>query len=183
MKTTIKVLPVNEMKIVKQINLQIQNRNGIDITAGIILYYREISDTYKFNKKKKEDRDFFHFINYPGQEDYPNDDLDNLILQAIKFDFPKAKINSDLLFSTSDVERYENLTKRPYEKAELTFIPDFSGIDLNQLPKKSFTGFRKQINIYVDGSGELIKNRFFKGYCDFMNHEAIYDRLDQIEFQ
>lgn len=46
MKKTITVLSVNEMKIIKQINLVIQNRNEIDITAGIILYEGEFSETY-----------------------------------------------------------------------------------------------------------------------------------------
>ncbi|WP_158974286.1 hypothetical protein [Cellulophaga sp. L1A9] len=182
MKTTISVLSVNEMKIIKQVNLVIQNRNKIDITAGIILYEREFSETYTFEEKKKDEKDFFHFSTYPKQEDYPNDHLDSLILETIKTDFPKAQFKSNLLFSSSDVEHYDNLTKRPFEKAELNCIPDFSGIDLSRLPTTTFKGFRKEINIYVDGSSEVIKNRIFKGYCDFRNHEQIYDRLDAIKF-
>ncbi|MEJ4087066.1 hypothetical protein [Galbibacter orientalis] len=183
MKTTITVLPVHEMKIIKQVNLVIQNRNGIDVTVGFILYDRKFSETYKFKDKTKDEKDFFHFITYPKQEDYPSDDLDSLILEAINSDFPKAQVKSNLLFSSSDVEYYENLINRPSEKAELNFIPDFSGIDISRLPNKSFKGFRKEINIYVDGSTEIIKNRVFKGYCDFENHEQIYDRLDEIYFR
>lgn len=182
MKTTVNVLPVNEMKIIKQVNLVIQNRNEIDITAGIILYEREFSDTYRLKEKKNNEKDFFHFSTYPKQKDYPNDDLDVLILEAIKTDFPKVQFKSDLLFSSADVEHYNNLTKRPSETADLTFIPDFSGIDISQLPRTTFYGFRKKINIYVNGSSEVIKNRIFKGHCDFQRHEQIYDRLDTIKF-
>jgi hypothetical protein len=184
MKTTISVLPVNEMKIIKQVNLVIQNRNGIDDTAGIILYERRFSATYRFQEKNKDEdeKDFFHFATYPKQADYPSDDLDLLIFEAIKADFPKAQVISNLLFSSSDIEHYSNLTNRPSEKADLTFIPNFSGIDLNRLPNKTFSGFRKYINIYVNGSSEVIKSRVFKGYCDFENHEEIYVRLDGIKF-
>lgn len=182
MRTTITVLPVSEMKIIKQINLVIQNRNEIDITAGIILYEREFSQTYKFKEKAKEKRDNSHFTRYPKQEDYPNDNLDLLILQAVMSEFSLAEVKNDLLFASSDVEHYTNLTIRPSEKAELNFIPDFSGIDLERLPRKSFPGFRKQISIYANGNTEVIRNRVFKGYCHFENYEDIYDKLERIKF-
>lgn len=182
MKKTITVLPVNEMKIIKQINLVIQNRNEIDITAGIILYEREFSEIYKFKEKPEEENDFFHFINYPKQEDYPSDELDSRILKAINLDFPRAQIKSDLLFSSSDVEHYKNITTRPFEKAELTFVPDFSGMNLNLLPRKSFTGFSKHITIYLNGSTEMIRDRIFKGLCPYENHLEFYDQLDEIKF-
>jgi hypothetical protein len=171
------------MKIIKQIDLIIQNRNEIDVAAGIILYEREFSESYGFKEKQKEEKDFFHFVNYPKQEDYPHDDLDSMILEAIKLDFPKVIVKSDLLFSSRDVEHYEHLTNRPHEVAELNFIPDFTGIKLEELPQKSFNGFRKEIKIYVNGSTEVIKNRGFRGYCDFETHEEIYERLDKISFR
>lgn len=180
---TVTILPTSEMKIIKQINLVSPNCNGIDVTVGIILYEREFSETYKFKEKSEEENNTLNLTRKTKQEDYPNDDLDLRILEAVKLDFPKAQLNSDLLFSTSHVEHYNNLAKRPSEKAELTFIPDFSGINLESLSRKSFEAFRKQINIYAHGNTELIKNRMFRGYCDLENHEIFYERLNKINFR
>ncbi len=182
MNNTITVLPVEQVKIVKRIDLLTQNKNNIEIRIGFIVYEREFSPDYKFVEKKKDEKDFLYLSTYPKQEDYPSDEIDELILLSIKNTFSNSRIHSELLFSSFDTDNLNRLIKRPNEKANFIVRPEFYGQDLVFLVGKSFKAFIKNINVYVDGSSELIKLLTFNGYCKFENHEEVYSRLDKIKF-
>lgn len=182
MNNTITVLPIEEMRIVKRIDLLTQTKHNIEIRMGFILYEREFSPDYKFIENKKEEKDFLYLSTYPKQEDYPSDEIDELILSSIKSAFSNAQIHSELLFSTFDTDNLNRLVKRPNEKANFIVRPEFYGQDLAFLVGKSFKSFFKEINVYVDGSSELIKHLTFNGYCKYEKHEEVYSRLDKIKF-
>ncbi len=183
MKNTFKVLPTSEMKIIKKIELIISNSNNIDIIVGFIIYKRELSSNYNFIQQTKNEKSFHYLLKYPKHDEYPEDNIDQLILETIQKEFPKARLRNSLLFSTSDVEYYDKLIKRPYEEAELIIEPDFWGMEIQELEGKTIRRFCKNINIYVNHSKESIKNITFKGNCDFTNREDIYNQLEyKIEF-
>lgn len=182
MQNTFKVLPIEEVKIIKRINIVSQDRFGNDIIIGFILYQRGFSADYKFKETKEEDRDFAYFISYPRQEDFPTDSIDDLLLQTIQNNYPKSYIFNQLKFTTSDVEQFKNLINRPSEKSDLVIRPDFTGQQYERLVEIDFTSFNEEIKVFVEGSSQLIKGLNFYGNCNFENRNEIYQQLEEIEF-
>ncbi len=182
MKNTFTVLPIEQMKIIKRINFVTENKFNQDIIIGFIIYERNLSPTYKFDSKKTDENRFSYLVSYPKQESYPNDEIDNLILNTVKGIYPKSLVHNELLFSSIDVENLERLVKRPNEKTIFIISPDFSEMDVTDLIGKQFNCFRKSVNIYVDSSSDLIKNISLSGKCEFNRHNEIYKLLDTITF-
>lgn len=182
MDNTIKILPIEEMRIVKRVDIIARDRYNFDTRIGFVIYERQFRPDYKFAEKEKSENEFLNLTSYPRQEDFPSDEIDELILSTIKLTHPKSQIHNELLFSSFDVDSLNNLINRPAEKANLIIRPEFYGQDLEFLVGKSFKAFLKSVNIYVDGSSELIKNLAFYGCCNFKSHEVIYARLDKIKF-
>ncbi|MBQ0733894.1 hypothetical protein [Aquimarina celericrescens] len=183
MTNTFKILPTSEMKIIKKIELITSNSNDMDIVAGFIIYKRELSSKYSFTEQTKNRNSLHRPLKYLKHDEYPKDNIDQLILETIQKEFPKARLRNNLLFSTSDVEYYDKLIKRPYEEAELIIEPDFLGMEIQEPESKIITRFWRNVNIYVNHSKESIKNITFKGNCDFTNREHICDQLEyKIEF-
>ncbi|TSE03930.1 hypothetical protein [Aquimarina algiphila] len=173
------------MKVIKKVELVTSNSNGTGIISGFIIYERGLSKDYKFTKGNKKGSTFQYLSTYPRQEDYPKDDLDHIILEAIKTEFPEARLKNKLLFSSSDTEYYKKITERPFEVANFLVEPDFSGIELEQFSNKTINVFSESINIYNNNiSMDLIKNKTFRGSCDFNDREKVYDRIhNNIEFR
>lgn len=55
MKPQFSILPIDELRIVKQIFIVSEIPNG-DISIGYILYERRFESNYRFKEKKEEDR-------------------------------------------------------------------------------------------------------------------------------
>jgi len=182
MENKFKILSLDEVKIIKRVNIVTHNRLGNEITIGFILYERNFSDNYKFKETKEEDKDFTYFIYYPRQEDFPFDEIDNLILETIQSNYPKSFTENKLIFTTSDIEQLKNLVKRPFEKSKLIIRPDFTGQEYEKLISIEFKTFYKDIRIFFEGSSQLIKGLYFYGNCDFEKREEIYQKLDEIKF-
>lgn len=183
MNKTITVLPIEEMRIVKRIDLLIQNKNNIEIRTGFIVYLREFSPDYKLLAKKKEEKGFLNLSTNLKQEDYPSDEIDELILSSIKNTFSNARIHSEDLFSSFDTDNLKRLIERPSEKANFIVRPELYGQVLELPVSKSFNPFFKNIiNVYVDGPSELIKQLTFNGFCKFENHQEVYSSLNKIKF-
>ncbi len=182
MRNKIKILPPEEMKIIKKINLVSKIRFETDVIIGFFLYERELSDNYKFKEKKKEERDFLYLSTYPKQEDFPEDLIDNVLFETIKINYPKSNLHNDFLFTTSDVENLTNLINQPYQVSALIIRPDFSGQRLERLVGMEFEAFTKMVNLYTSFPAEITKDLVFYGTCNFEKHKEIYNILEGIKF-
>lgn len=58
------------------------------------MYKRILSTNYKFIEVPESQRDFSYYIDYPKQDLYPNDNVDNLILQSIRNSYPKSLVKN-----------------------------------------------------------------------------------------
>lgn len=183
MKETFKMLEISEYKFVKTINIVGKNQLGNDFIFGFIIYERNLHPDYKFKSKDNDEKDWFKSFNYPNQSDYPNDEIDNLLLSAIQERNENSYTESKLLYNSSHIEGLINKTNRPSEKAILLIEPNLAGKDLYKLPNNSITMFKKKINVFVKGSSELIKNLRFEAYCNYDRQDEIYDKLNEIEFK
>jgi hypothetical protein len=178
----IKILPYEEMKIIKKINLVTKIRFETDVIIGFFLYERELNDSYKFLEKKKEERDTIYLSTYPKQEDFPEDLIDNILFETIKINYPTSNLHNELLFTTSDVENLTNLIKQPYQITSLIIRPDFSGQRLEGLVGMEFEAFTKRVNLYTSFPAEITKDLVFFGTCNFEKHKEIYNSLEDIKF-
>lgn len=179
---TIKLLDQKDWKIVKEISVVSTNQFGVEITIGVIIYDRQITSDYKLNDDP-EPNQIKRLIDYPKQELFINDELDELILNAVKSKFPKSFMISHQVLWDSDEKRFDYFLKRPCEKAMLEIRPVFSSIDLYNIKGKTFPVFNKEINIYQDFTLESIKFHFFTANCDFERSGSLITELNRIVFK
>lgn len=178
---TISVLPIEEIRVIKQIMIVSEFANNKEYSIGYILYERELSDNYKFKETPKGERDFSYYLDFPRQDSYPTDNLDEIILQSIKNSFPKSTLRNYSLICNVDKERIERLQNRQFEQSEISFTPDFSQTDFHRFVGQSFDGLRKPIKIYNDFTKESIQNLYFQGYYN-LNDRQMLDRIDSTKF-
>lgn len=181
---TFKVLELNQIRITKTVNIVAPNRFGVDSEIGFFIYEREISkEHYTLKTKDKNETDFLKKMSYPNETDYPTDIIDELIINAVKSDYKNSYVKSDLLFTTSDVEHIDRLTKRPFEQSFFTVRQSLVGKNFMDFAGQEIAGYRKSINIYTNGPKELIENTGFLATCEFDESREIFDKLSQIVFK
>lgn len=178
---TITVLPLEEIRVLKQIIIVNDSQKNDEISLGYILYERKMSQDYKFNETPKEKRDFKYYLDYPKQESFPNDKVDDIFLQSIKNRFPKSKLKNHLIICNVDLEKIKMLQNQPNESSQIQITPDFSVVDLSTIAGKQFEQAFKQIKIYADFRLEDIKNLAFFGYYD-LNDVEIINKIQEIKF-
>jgi hypothetical protein len=183
MKTkTFTILPIEEIRIVKQLFIVKESRhNDNDISIGYILYERKLTDKYKFAETPKEEQDFNYFLEYPRQDTFPNDNIDDLILQSVKNSYPKSLVKNHTIFSSLDEEKIEIFQDRPTEKSHFKITPNLSVLDLNKLVGREFEWIQKKITIYIDSSREDLKNVAFFGHYE-INDKNILDQISDVKF-
>lgn len=178
---TISILPMEEIRVIKQIMIISEFANNREYSIGYILYERKLSDTYKFKETPKEQRDFSYYLEYPRQDSYPNDNLDDIILQSVRNTFPKSTLRNYSLICNVDRDRIQMFQNRQFEQSEIAFTPDFSQIDIYELIGQSYSGLRKPIKIYNDFTKESIQNLYFQGYYN-LGDKQILNKIDKIVF-
>ena len=178
---TITLLPIDEMRIIKQIFLIYESGNKQEFSIGYVMYQRMLSDNYKFTETPIKEKDFSYYLDYPKQEMYPHDDVDETILQSINSTYPKSRlINFSLIFNV-DGEKVKRLQNRPFEQSEIIFRPSISTTDLTRYLGQHFTVLRKQIKIYQDYTKESIQGLSFLGLYN-LKDVSILDKVDSVEF-
>lgn len=179
---TIKLLDQENWKIVKEVNIVSTSQYGVEITIGVIIYDRKITSDYKLNDDP-EPNQIKRLLTYPKQDLFTHDELDELILNAVKSKFPKSFVRSYQVLWDSDEKRFNYLLKRPSEKAILEVRPDFSNVDIYSLRDRSFPCFYKEVNIYQEYTLESIRSNFFTTNCDFERSKDFIADLNKIVFK
>ena len=173
MNKTITILPNKEIRVVKKIAIVAQNVSNIPIRIGFIIYERECSFDYKLVERKMDSKGFLYLSTYTKQEDYPSDEIDELLSASIKNTFSNPSIHNEFLFSSFDAENLNLLTERPKEDVNFIFINQFYGQEMALLVGKSFKPFVRNGNVYVDSCSELLEHLTFSGNCKFENYQVL----------
>lgn len=173
---TITILPLDKMRVLKQVII-LKN----DISIGYILYERKLSPDYKFVETPEDEKDFNYYFEYPKQESFPKDNLDDIILQTIRNKYPKSITYNHSIICNVDEDKIKTLKNRATEKGSIQITPDFSKVDLSTLAGQQFEQYYIDVNIYADFRLEDIKNLFFYGNYD-MDDDFIINELRKIEF-
>ena len=94
----IELLPDDMWLIKKTIFL-----NSEEINEAEVIYFRALSKDYKMNSPQdlSEEQRFYRILNGTPEEEYPKDELDEIIFQRFVAIYPNAKVKSEtFLFST-----------------------------------------------------------------------------------
>lgn len=165
-------------RIVKQIFI-VTNSNDKDITLGYVLYERKLSEEYKFKETPKEERDFSYYLEYPKQDTYPNDSIDDLILQTFRNQYPKSSLKNYSVLCNINVNNIETMKNKHVEKFYFGITPDFSGVDTYSLAGRSFGADQKEINLYSDSKVGTISR--VSGYYE-LNDNATIEKIRTVNF-
>ncbi|TSJ47616.1 hypothetical protein [Fluviicola chungangensis] len=178
-----KVLPHEEMHIVKQIMLTI-SRNGSKEGIGYFLYKRPLSENYKLSTVPEDKKDFEYRHNYPPQYIFPNDKLDELILSSVQADFPESRIHNHLVVTTFEVERIQRLRNRPSEETHFFIYPTVDPYSLmsNTDPNKIYKGKRLSFKTYTNFHSFSIKDLAFYIYYKIDEEEYLLDEFEKLKF-
>ncbi len=184
---TIKLLEDGELKILKRIVI-ISDRNNVETELGSILYTRPLTKDYNLKKQQEEDKSKPNIIDrlfqeYPKQTNYPEDEIDVIILAAIKNAFPKSILRNDTIFFNLDLEKLEVLKNRMVLKGSMYFSPEFSNIsNIYQYVGKQFKAPRVSLNIYSYYKPEFLEGIIFYATYNAEN-EKVLDLLKSVQFE
>ena len=174
-------LPTEEWRILKQIKLVADLGKGNPFSIGYLLYQRPLSPTYCMKSVPEEERDINYLLNYPQQELFPSDRVDNIILQAVKDRFPGSIVWNHTIIFNVDEERITVLKNRVKEPAQIIITPNPSDASFWKNSHQSFDIWRKEVTIYNDYTRESIQDLYFNGYYD-LKDMGVLDELDKVVF-
>lgn len=175
------MLDFQDWKIMKEISIVSNNSYEQEIVIGVIGYLRKVQRDYYLQEDPEENK-FLRLLNYPKQELFPQDTIDDIILNAVKDQYPKSFVRNTQISFNSDLEKIKIITQVPKQNAKLEVRPNFSQVDLSTLVGKELNFFIKDINIYQHFTSDSIKGKYFTGICDFQSQTDVYKKLDQVEF-
>ncbi|MBE7693732.1 hypothetical protein G1K75_12760 [Tenacibaculum finnmarkense] len=185
---TIKGLDNKECKILKHIVIIADRQFGESI-IGNIFYKRNLSEKYNLLKQKEEDdkngedRILRLLKDYPKQENYPKDRIDEIIFESIKDIYPKSILRSELIIFNTDLERLETHKNKNKINSKIYFTPkiqDYSNI--YQFVGKSFDSPEIELNIFSDYNNEIRKGQSFSASY-FIEEENLLNELILVEFE
>lgn len=148
--SVIRMLSSTNCKVIKTISFSFPMKT-INQYDGKVMYLRDLSSGYRMNCRKEisEEERFDRLLHGIPQDEYPNDQLDELVLQAIQNVYPNAKVKSNLLLFSSELCNLQREIKSSHQyECTITIIPqmddiyplNFEGIELLSFP----------IDVYID---------------------------------
>ncbi|TWR24791.1 hypothetical protein FPZ43_18010 [Mucilaginibacter pallidiroseus] len=184
--TTITWLTADQIKILKYI-VVVSDRNNQEIELGIIIYTREFNEQYNLIKQGEEDKtetDTFARLlgEYPKQKNYPCDDADLIILNAVRKQYPKSFVRNDTLFFNVDLEKLKVLKNRNVIQGAIYFSPEFSYTDIFKHVGQSFPAPRIDFNFYTNYGTQHVPVPFF--YANYpAEDQKVLTVIGQIAFE
>lgn len=172
------------MSFIKQISLIPENEEKI---IGHILYERIPSEEYQLKKQKFDDEeDFFRIMKlvngYPSQEDFPNDEIDNIILEGIKDQFPNSKLINHAIIYKSHEEWVNKMRERPFDVSRINIQPQIKSSDYQKLSGKHIKDIVFDLRIYKERTSQLTQNRTFHSKYEIEKDEVIREKFRSTKF-
>lgn len=182
---TIKLLEINEMKILNQIII-ISDMQNCEMELGRILYTRPLTVNYNLKKQQEEKKEnvqpFTICQDYSKQNNYKFDRLDEIILESVKKKYPKASIISDTIFFDVDLEKINIFKKRYVMKSDIVFNSEPPNITNFQSFTYKPNEQKFDINIYSNSHTQLLNCNHFYAFYKATEH-LILDTLSTVSFK
>lgn len=172
MDEVIRVLSTDELKVLKRITFSRKLHDNREQKAEI-LYLRRLSSSYRTNQKEVVDdkERFERLLKGTPEEEYPRDELDRLIIEAVKCQFKNAKVHSKLvLFSTDldDLQMYKNVH---CVKTNIMVSPDLTKVSAVEM---AMLNGLEMFNVNVD---VFVENIFYQTAFDGIS----FDKEEPLE--
>ena len=168
MDETIRLLSEYGMKIIKTINLDKSAPNGMNHYASMV-YLRDLTEQYKMKPKivVNEREKFNRLLTGIPEEEYPNDFLDEAVLEMVKQVFPYANMKSKLLLFSNELRDLQQLSQTIRLTSELFVEPN-----LNGLPDIAIT-MLNGLKLVHFGIDVFVDNPFSKPYFENLSFTKI----------
>lgn len=177
----------DQVRILKQIII-VSDRNNTETELGSIFYKRLITPRYNLAKQAEADKaekDQFakFFGDSPQQENYPVDEIDKMIISAIKRNYPKSILRNDLILFNTDLEKLSILKNRNAIRSKIFVSPEFTlGEDLSKYVGKNFSAPLINLNIYTYQNPNSLEGVVFYGTYP-LDRETEIENLSNVEFE
>lgn len=127
MDNVIRVLSTDNLFVRKRIIFS-KNVSNNRVQQAEILYLRKLSSTYRMQQKEvvTEKETFSSLLKDTPAEQYPQDELDNMIFESVKAQFKNAKVKSKLLLLSCDLDDLQYYKDVHCHHTTLLVSPDFS---------------------------------------------------------
>lgn len=175
---TLFMLRTDEVRFVKQILIGTDSKNPFN-AIGYIMYQRPMSYTYKLREISKGSS--LGGLNYPVAEDFPEDELDKLVMKIVKASYKISTVVNHLVMSSLDLEQINRLMDRPKNEALLKLNPNLPSGEHPSVLNGQYR-YERKIPIYTSNKSKGIENIAFVDYCSLDETSNNYDRLDSLEF-
>ena len=185
---TITSLELNEFRILKHIQFSTDAKFA-GFPNKSVIYKRKFSNNYKFSQSEPEENTLENRMgrlmsDFPKQQNYPNDRIDEIILKAISDIYPNTTVRNELIVFNVDLEKIERIKNKRSNRGNIIFSPtiaDYS--DLTKYVGRQFSSPVVEINIYSNSLVEAESAEAFTAKYLFPDEEFILDKIKQIEFE
>lgn len=152
MDEVIRVLSTDDLKVLKRISFSRKLHDNREQKADI-MYLRKLSATYRMTQKEVVDEKerFERLLKGTPEEEYPKDELDRMIYEAVKDQFRNAKVHSKLVLFSTDLEDLQIYKKIHHVKSSLLVSPALSNVSSVELAMlNGLEMFNVNLDIFVE---------------------------------
>lgn len=152
MDEVIRVLSTDDLKVLKRITFSRKLHDDREQKAEI-LYLRRLSSAYRMNQKKVVDdkERFERLLKGTPEEEYPKDELDRIIYEAVKSQFRNVKVLSKLILFSTDLDDLQMYKSVHCVKANLLVSPNLSNVSSVELTMlNGLEMFNINLDVYVE---------------------------------
>ena len=161
MDEVIRLLEADNLQVLKRITF---NKKLPDnrVQQAEVLYLRKLSATYRMNQKEVVDERerFERLLKGTPEEEFPLDELDEIIYEAIKKQFKNAKMRSKLILVSTDIEDLQFYKGVHCHETTLSVSPDLSGVPAVAL------SMLNGLELFSVSLGVYVENIFYKHAFD-----------------
>ena len=166
MDEVIRVLSTENINVLKRISFS-KKLHDNRVQQAEILYLRKLSSSYRMNQKEVVDERerFERLLKGTPEDEYPQDELDNVILEAVKNQYKNAKVSSKLLLLSTDIEDLQHYKDIHCYHTTLLVSPD-----LSNLPKVALS-MLDGLEMFNVGLDIFVENVFYQQAFDGTSFE------------
>ena len=172
MDSVIRFLSKDDLNVLKKI---IFSRKMSDnrIQQAEILYLRKLSVDYRMNEKEvvNERERLERLVKGTPEEEYPQDDLDRLILESVKNQFKDAKVSSKLILFSTDLDDLQVYKNVHCHHTTLLVSPEMNSLTTTQL---TMLDGLEMLNVNLD---VFVDNIFYQDSFDNVS----FDKVEPLE--
>ncbi|MCR4828246.1 MAG: hypothetical protein K5864_02170 [Bacteroidales bacterium] len=168
MDEVIRVLSLDDLHVMKRIVFSRSIEKGRRQQAEV-LYLRKMSSEYRMKQKEVVDERerLERLIKGTPQEEYPDDELDRIIYDAITEKFSNAKKKNSLLILSTELAELQSYKQWHCHKTKLLVTPNLTNVPQSLLCMlNGLELFGVDVEIYVE-------NVFYQDAFDYVSFEKV----------